>query len=216
MDAQDLLEKVANVVDAHVSNVNYNSASAAVSLCADEVELFCVCLQRLAVVCCALSLRLYNLGVLEADKLHTRFTSLRTGVYNDASSAAVRNEALSFFAFVIPVDTAGKYTNLLLSWLKEVVRNSGNYSLAALNSVVTAVLPLLKSNPEAACKVIRTLIAHIRLELHFKSIHRLVSTPTSSSFWIACALAPPPRMPAPTPGLRRERAAYSRRTTALT
>jgi hypothetical protein len=165
-DALDLLEKIMSVIDAHISNVNYSTAAAATSIGADEVELFCVCLQRLTVVCCALSLRLYNQGVIEADRLHTGFNSVRLGVFNDSSSGAVRNESLAFFTYVIPVDTTGRYTDMVLSWFKTVLRRCDDYSLAALNGVIIAVQPLLKANHGAACKVgvancfLSTLLGH--------------------------------------------------------
>jgi hypothetical protein len=151
-EAQDVLEKVLGVVEAHVSNVNY-STSSPTAIAADEIELFSVCLQRLLVVCCALSLKLYNAGVIEADAMHTRFNALRLGVFCDASSAAVRNETLNFFKYVVPVDTQGKYTALLLAWLRDVIRKSEDYSLAAINVALCAVLPLLKRHSSDACRV---------------------------------------------------------------
>lgn len=176
MDALDLLEKIVNVVDAHIANVNFSTAAAAVSICADELELFAVCLQRLVVVCCALSLRLYNLGVLDADRLHMRFNSIRTGVYNDSTSAAVRNETLSYFTYIVPVDTTGRYTDALLAFLKAVLRHSDDYSLSALNSAIVAVQPLLKQHFSAACKVIcatRCIITASRS--HFQAVPRTMA-----------------------------------------
>jgi hypothetical protein len=154
-EAQDMLEKVLGVVEAHVSNVNY-STSSPTAIAADEIELFSVCLQRLLVVCCALSLRLYNEGVIEADSMHTRFNTFRLGVFCDASSFAVRNETLNFFKYVVPVDAQDKYTAHLLAWLRDAIRKSEDYSLSAINVALCAVLPLLKKHSGEACKVRNT------------------------------------------------------------
>ncbi len=153
VDAQDLLEKILNSIESHISNLSYNTTSPN-SICADEVELFSVCLQRLLNVSCALSLRLSNLGHLDADGLHARLNSLRCGVFNDQTSSIVRDESLLFFKYVLPVDRAGKYTDFLLAWFKRVIEASGDYSLHALQEVLQAVLPLIKANPTKACEVI--------------------------------------------------------------
>ena len=152
VDAQDLLEKILGVIESHIANLNYSTASP-ISVCADEVELFQVCLQRLLNVSCALSLKVFNLGHLDADGLHERFNSLRTGVFSDGSSLAVRNETLNFFAWVIPVDTSGKYSQYLLKWFHKIITSGKDYSLSALQSLLTATLPLIKAQPEAACEV---------------------------------------------------------------
>lgn len=147
-----MLEKILGVIESHVANLSY-STSSPTSICGDEVELFSVCLQRLLNVSSALSLRLYNLGHLDADGLHERLNSLRTGIFNDQSSPAVRNESLYFFHYVVPVDGAGKYTKQLLTWFRSIIDTREAYSLQALQSVLTAVLPLIKENSELACEV---------------------------------------------------------------
>lgn len=153
-DALDLLEKVIASVEAHISNLNFNAASAAISLCSDEVELFEVCLQRLLNVSCALSLSLYNSGLLDAERLHERFNNIRNGVFRDESSQVVRNETLNFFKFIIPVDAAaGKYTSYLLAWFRAVIDKRNAYSFEALNVALVALLPVLKKNPAQACEV---------------------------------------------------------------
>jgi len=60
---------------------------------------------------------------------------------------------LKFFQYVIPVDGAGKYTKYLLTWFKSIIEESGDYSLHALQSVLSAVLPLVKEHSELACEV---------------------------------------------------------------
>lgn len=151
-DSLDLLEKVISTVDAHISNLNYNNASLT-SICSDELELFAVCLQRLSNVCAALSLRLCNNGFHDADRMHSRFISLGSGVLLDRSSAAVRNETLSFFEYIVPVDVTEKYTSQLLSQLKEVVTACGEYSLGPITRALGSMLPLLKTHPKEVCQV---------------------------------------------------------------
>lgn len=151
-DSLDLLEKVLSVVDAHVANLNF-STSSLTSICADELELFSVCLQRLANTSAALSLRLCNNGLQDADRIHARFISLRRGVLLDQTSAAVRNETLTFFEYIVPVDVSGKYTSQLLTQLKEVVTNCGDYSLEPITRALCAMMPLLKAHPKQACQV---------------------------------------------------------------
>ena len=147
-----MLEKILGVIESHIANLSYNTSSPT-SICAEEVELFSVCLARLLNVSCALSLRLYNLGHLDADGLHERLNAIRTGVFNDRSSPAVRNESLNFFRYVIPVDGAGKYSKYLLTWFKSIIEERDEYSLQALQSVLSAVLPLVKEHSELACEV---------------------------------------------------------------
>lgn len=147
-----MLEKILGVTDLHVANLNFSTASPT-SICADELELFSVCLLRLTNVGSALSLRLYNQGIIEADRVHTRFESLRKGVFNDATSQAVRNETLSFFKHIIPVDASGKYSTHLLTWLGEIICRSDDYSVEAINAVLTAILPVLKAQAAQACQV---------------------------------------------------------------
>ena len=139
-------------VEAHVANLNFSSASP-ISLCSDELELFEVCLQRLLNVSCALSLKLYNLGLLDADKLHTRFNNIRNGVFRDESSMAVRNETLNFFKYIAPVDSSGRYTSYLLTCFRSVIDKRGDYSFEALNVALVALLPILSKNPTQACEV---------------------------------------------------------------
>lgn len=139
-------------VESHVSNLNFNTTSPT-SLCADELELFEVCLQRLLNVSCALSLQLYNQGVHDADKLHERFNSIRNGVFRDEVSMAVRNETLNFFKYVAPVDAAGRYTTYLLTWFRAVIDKCSDYTFEALNTALMALLPILSKNPTQACEV---------------------------------------------------------------
>jgi hypothetical protein len=194
-----LLEKILGVTDLHVANLNYSTASPT-SICADELELFSVCLLRLTNVGSALSLRLYNQGIIEADRVHTRFESLRKGVLNDATSQAVRNETLSFFKHIIPVDTSGKYSTHLLTWLGEIIRRSDDYSVEAINAVLTAMLPVLKTQAAQACQVRqipaqyftrnRAGIIQCFLSQIFFFLHRLDWMQSFLSCWTGCAAAP--------------------------
>jgi hypothetical protein len=65
----------------------------------------------------------------------------------------VRNETLNFFAWVVPVDAAGKYSQYLLQWFHRIISSGKDYSLSALQSLLTATLPLIKAQPEASCEV---------------------------------------------------------------
>jgi hypothetical protein len=212
-----MLEKVLGVVEAHVSNVNY-STSSPTAIAADEIELFSVCLQRLLIVCCALSLRLYNEGVIEADAIHTRFNTLRQGVFCDLSSAAVRSETLNFFKYVVPVDTQGKYTSLLLAWLRDAIRKSAEYSLAAINVALCAVLPLLKKHSSEACKVRSTIFWTCLLSLQYSNapfdLFRLAWTRRCSPSWTAAARAVQCRTPTHSAESRPGRAHSCRRMRA--
>ena len=160
-------------METHIANLTFPLASAAVPLTAiDEMELFQVCLQRLLNVAAALALQLYNKGIFDADKLHTRFNSLRSsgvllgsgsGSSSDANvnsssggsggSAAVRNETLNFLKYIVPVDTEGRYSSELFAWFVGVIERRHEYSFQAICEALEGITPLLRTRPAEACEV---------------------------------------------------------------
>lgn len=161
VESLDLLDKVATVLEAQLSNIAIVPlAGGLLSYIDTNMELFEVCLLRLANISTALSLQLSKDSTHPdvANALHIRFYSIctlyRNNPFNHSTSSSLLIESLKLIPLMTPIDNDGIYTRLFLEWFKRIVCNRKDYSFEALLNVLEGVELLLVKYPVQACEVV--------------------------------------------------------------
>ena len=144
-DANDLLDKIVQVVEISVANL----------VSSDDIDLFYICLLRLLNISISFALR-----VKYCPKRTNDLFLLWNQLQSSSSNKSLLNESLNLFPALIPNDSNGIFTNFVFKHIVFVTDRRNEFSIEALVSAFEKLNELVLKYPVEACEVIVSLLFH--------------------------------------------------------